>query len=97
MLEISPEEHRSRILGIKSMVGSSGTILGSALIALFNSSMDVRSIFLMSVGIVLLTTIIGSTLPGRERSSRKELGPDTGTGEISPSQYLKDGTRISSS
>ena len=94
ILDISPEEHRTRILGIKSMVGSSGSILGPALVALLNSSMDARSIFLIAVGVVLLTTLIGLTYQGSERYSKKESGPDAGTGKKASSHLLKVGTDI---
>jgi DHA1 family multidrug resistance protein-like MFS transporter len=75
ILDISPSEHRARILGIKSMVGSFGSILGPALVALFNSSMDARSIFLIAVGVVLLTTLIVLIDQARERFSKKEPSP----------------------
>ena len=91
ILDISPEEHRTRILGIKSMVGSSGSILGPALVALLNSSMDARSIFLIAVGVVLLTTLTGLTYQGSERYSKKESGPDAGTGKKVASHFLKEG------
>lgn len=77
ILDISPEEHRARILGIKSMVGSTGSILGPALIALMNASMGARSVFLVSVGAVLLTTLIGLALPGKDQS-KPEPGMDSG-------------------
>lgn len=89
ILDISPMEHRSRILGIKGMVGSSGSTLGPALVALLNSSMDARSIFLIAVGVVLLTTLIGLPLQGSERYSKKESGPDAGTGKMAFSHFLK--------
>ncbi len=57
-LDISPIEHRARVLGIKSMAGSIGNILGPALAALFNSSIDARSVFLISAGIVLLAALV---------------------------------------
>jgi MFS family permease len=70
-IDISPEEHRSLILGIKSMVGSSGNILGPALLALMNSSMDVRTVFQIAAGAVLLTSLLALVDQARERTSRK--------------------------
>ena len=67
ILDISPEEHRARILGIKSMVGSTGSILGPALVALLNASMDARGIFLIAVVVVLLTALIVLIYSARER------------------------------
>ena len=55
ILDITPEEHRGRILGMKSMAGSLGNILGPALVALLSSTMNARVIFLISVIVVLLT------------------------------------------
>lgn len=57
MLDISPQEHRSRTLGLKSMIGSFGSILGPALVALLNATMPARSIFLIAVVAMLLTTL----------------------------------------
>ena len=80
ILDISPEGHRARILGIKGMLGSAGSILGPALLTLLNSSLNARGIFLIAVGIALLTALTGSTclkerspkgdpswMPGQER------------------------------
>lgn len=76
ILDISPKEHSSRILGIKSMVGSAGTILGPALIALLGTSIDARSIFLIAVGMVFLTTLVSLAFPARGRQAREETGSD---------------------
>lgn len=73
ILDISPEEHRARILGIKSMVGSTGNILGPALVALFNSSMNTHNIFLVSVGVVALAILITTADTARERTTKKEI------------------------
>jgi len=91
ILDISPQEHRTRILGIKSMVGSFGSILGPALVALLNSSIDARTIFLIAVGVVLLTTLIGLTYQGSERYSKKESGPGASTGKKASTQFLREG------
>jgi MFS family permease len=58
ILDISPEQHRARILGVRSMFGSLGSILGPALVALLNASLNARSIFLVSVGVVLFTSVV---------------------------------------
>lgn len=65
ILDVSPAEHRSRILGIKSMAGSTGAILGPALVALLNASVEARGIFLIAVGVVGLALVSGLMLPGR--------------------------------
>lgn len=81
ILDISPAEHRSRILGIKSMVGSCGSILGPALVALLNSSVDARGIFLISVGVVLLTALVALAWAARARYALTEPALDAGTGK----------------
>jgi MFS family permease len=58
ILDISPEQHRVQILGIKSMIGSMGSIFGPALVALFNSFMNAHTIFLTSVIVILLIACI---------------------------------------
>jgi DHA1 family multidrug resistance protein-like MFS transporter len=77
ILDISPKEYCSRILGIKSMVGSAGTILGPGLVALLSPSMDARSIFLFAVGAVFLTTLAGLAYPARKRLDIKGSDPAT--------------------
>ena len=71
------------------MIGSSGSILGPALVTLFNSSMDARSIFLIAVGVVLLTTLIVLTYPVRGRHPTEESSPDGRTGKRASSHLLK--------
>jgi MFS transporter, DHA1 family, multidrug resistance protein len=58
ILDISPAEHRASILGIKSMVGSAGSVLGPALVALFSLAMGAHSIFLIAAGVVYLTILV---------------------------------------
>jgi len=57
VLDIGSEEHKARLLGIKSTAGSLGNILGPGLIVLFTSWLDARAIFLISAGVVLLTIL----------------------------------------
>lgn len=75
ILEISPAEHRSRILGIKSMVGSVGSIVGPALAALLNGSVDAHGIFLGAVAIVILSTLTGLAYPAISRHTAETLAP----------------------
>ena len=75
ILDISPKQYCSRILGIKSMVGSAGTILGPGLIALLNPSIDARYIFLAAVGTVFVTTLVGLAYPARKRLDLESTNP----------------------
>jgi DHA1 family multidrug resistance protein-like MFS transporter len=88
ILDISPAEHRSRILGIKSMVGSFGSILGPAFVALMSSSVDARSIFLMAVGVVLLATFTGLAFPTGKQYSEVESSLDISAGKEASSRML---------
>ena len=70
ILDISPTEHRARILGIKYTAGSTGNILGPALVILVTSSLSASSIFLMASGLVLLGIFAGLTIKTETQSSR---------------------------
>jgi MFS transporter, DHA1 family, multidrug resistance protein len=75
ILDISPSEHSSRILGVKSMVGSLGSILGPALITLVNTSLDARTIFLVAGGVVVLSILTALAYPARSKDLRREPAP----------------------
>jgi DHA1 family multidrug resistance protein-like MFS transporter len=77
ILDISPKKYCSRILGIKSMVGSAGTILGPGLVALLSPSMDARYVFLAAVGAVFLTTLAGLAYPAKKRHDVDRVDPAT--------------------
>lgn len=62
ILDISPAEHRARSLGLKQTAGLLGNILGPALVVLVASSLDARSIFLISTGVVALALAAGLSL-----------------------------------
>ncbi len=68
ILDLAPSEHQARILGLKSTVGSAGTILGPALIVLFATSVEAQAIFLVSAGVVCLTAIL--MVVGARRTAR---------------------------
>lgn len=76
ILDISPEEYRARILGIRSMIGSIGNILGPALITLFNTALNAKSVFLISVGIVMVTTLIALADLAKVKSSSRGVGTE---------------------
>jgi len=94
ILDAAPTGHQARLLGIKSTAGSLGNILGPALVALWNSFLDARSIFLISLGVVLLTALIGLTYPAGERPLKEESGPDTCTEEDASTHCLDVGTNL---
>lgn len=59
VLDISPAEHSARNLGIRYMAGSTGNILGPALIVLVTSRLNSSFIFLVGAGVVVLAIITG--------------------------------------
>ena len=95
ILDISPIEHRARILGIKYTAGSVGNILGPALVVLVTSSLSANSIFLIGFVVVVLGIIAGLAYPAGGRHIKEESGPDACTRNKTSSHSLKDGTNIS--
>jgi MFS family permease len=82
ILDIAPAEHRARLMGIKSTAGSLGNILGPALIVVFAASVNARAIFLISVGVVLLTALANLTArpgpqPYRNTTGSNKAGEKT--------------------
>lgn len=57
ILDITPPEHKARIMGIKSTVGSLGNLLGPALVVLFTPFVGPQVVFLISAGLVSMLTL----------------------------------------
>lgn len=57
LLDITPAEHKARVMGIKSMAGSIGNMLGPALVILFTSYVSPQSIFLTAAVLVVFLTL----------------------------------------
>ena len=57
-LDITPEEHRSRAIGIKTAVGSLGSLLAPALVTVFASYLQPQSAFIVSAVFILLTAVV---------------------------------------
>jgi len=57
ILDITPPEHKARIMGIKSTVGSFGNMLGPALVVLFTPFTGPQTVFLISAGLVFILTV----------------------------------------
>ena len=75
ILDISPRQTCSRILGIKSMVGSAGMIFGPGLVALLSPTIDARLVFLAAVGVVGLTFLVGLAYPDRKQNGFADASP----------------------
>jgi len=88
ILDISPQEHRARILGIKYATGSLGNVLGPALVVLVTSSINANGIFLIAVGVVLLAIVAGLTIKTETQPSKKEPDPDVVCMKTSSSQSI---------
>ena len=72
-LDITPEEHRSRAMGIKTAVGSLGSLLAPALLTVFVGGLSPRGVFLISAALILLTALVvfaALRLPGRSEGAR---------------------------
>jgi DHA1 family multidrug resistance protein-like MFS transporter len=72
ILDISPLEHRARILGIRYTAGSIGNILGPALVVLVTFYLNPSRIFMVAVGIVLLATVAGLSIKKETQPSKNE-------------------------
>jgi MFS family permease len=75
ILDITPSEHKARIMGIKSTVGSLGNLLGPALVVVFTPFVDPQIVFLISAGLVLMlafTSGLALRTPQRPETTRYE-------------------------
>jgi DHA1 family multidrug resistance protein-like MFS transporter len=94
ILDISPEEHRARILGIKYATGSIGNVLGPALVVLLTSAVSTAGIFLIALGTVVLAILAASTIKTGLRPSMATSGRRIASIKAAPSQP-GDGGKIS--
>ncbi len=72
-LDITPEEHRSRAMGIKTAIGSLGSLLAPALVATTTGYVSPQAAFLVSAALILFTAVIVLIvlrLPGRTETVR---------------------------
>lgn len=72
-LDITPEEHRSRAMGIKGAVSSLGSLLALALVVVIVRTVPPQSAFLISAALILATALLVSIalrLPGRREVAR---------------------------
>ncbi len=72
-LDITPEEHRSRAMGIKGAVGSLGSLLAPALVVIIVGYVPPQSVFLISAALILATALlvfIALRLPERTEAAR---------------------------
>ena len=56
-LDITPEEHRSRAIGIKAAVGSAGSLLAPALLTVASPYLAARGVFLVAGSLIALTAL----------------------------------------
>jgi MFS family permease len=72
-LDITPEEHRSRAMGIKGAIGSLGSLAAPALVMVIIRYVPPQSVFLISAVLILSTALlvfIALRLPGRTETAR---------------------------
>jgi DHA1 family tetracycline resistance protein-like MFS transporter len=70
ILDITPPEHKARIMGIKSTVGSLGNMLGPALVVLFTPFVSAQGVFLIATVLVLLMTVASGLALNSEGEKR---------------------------
>ncbi|WP_420645387.1 MFS transporter [Candidatus Leptofilum sp.] len=72
-LDITPEEHRSRAMGIKAAIGSLGSLLAPALVIIIIRYVPPQTVFSISAALILFTALmvfIALRLPGRTEAAR---------------------------
>lgn len=62
VLDITPEEHRAAMLGVKGTAGSLGTLLGPALLVLFTTYTRPQTVFFIAAVMVWMLTIASALL-----------------------------------
>jgi MFS family permease len=69
LLDISPPEHKARVMGIKSTVASLGNVLGPALVVVLVPFIHSQGIFLSAALLVLVVTgiALAGLAPGRSK------------------------------
>jgi MFS family permease len=72
-LDITPEEHRSRAIGIKTAIGSVGSLLAPALLTVVIRHLAPRGVFFVAGALIMLTALLVLTalrLPARAEAAR---------------------------
>ena len=72
-LDITPEEHRSRTLGIKGAIGSLGSLAAPAMALVVSRFASPQSVFIISAALILTTALFIFTflrLPGKREAAR---------------------------
>lgn len=57
-LDITPEKHRSRAMGIKGAIGSLGSLLAPALVLIIVRFVPAQSVFFISAALILFTALL---------------------------------------
>jgi MFS family permease len=84
-LDITPEEHRARVMGIKSAVGSFGSLTAPALVMLAIRFVPPQSVFAISTALILFTALV--VLVALRLPSRAEVARDL-TWEVAQERVL---------
>ncbi|MGE5072001.1 MAG: MFS transporter [Anaerolineae bacterium] len=85
VLDLAPAEHRARLLGLKSTVGSVGSIAGPALVVMVGPLLQAQGIFLAASAIVFVIAMVA--IGSRQQSAGSpqpvihSSGPATGDRE----------------
>jgi len=96
-LDITPEEHRSRAMGIKTAVGSLGSLLAPALVTITIRYVPPQGMFIISAALILLTALMVSIalrLPARTEAAR-DLAWEASQGRVMAAQTALRNVTIS--
>ena len=81
-LEITPDENRAQVMGIKTAVGNLGSLTAPALVIVVLRVVPPQSVFAISAGLLLFTALlvlVGLRLPSKTEAARYsswEVSPD---------------------
>ena len=98
-LDITPDEHRARAMGIKNAIGALGSLSAPALVMLAIRFVPPQNVFLISATLILLTAVmvlVALRLPSRVEVAR-DLGWKVSQERIMAAQSALHGVTLSAS
>jgi MFS family permease len=79
-LDLAPEAHKGRVMGVKSTLASLGSLAGPALVVAIVAHLRPQGLFLISLTLVGLVTLLAGVLlrvPGEAGRARLARRPST--------------------
>ena len=96
-LDITPEEHRSRAMGIKAGIGSLGSLLAPALAIIIIRYVPAHSVFSISAALILFTALmvfVALRMPSRTEVAR-DLAWEASQGRVMAAQSALHSVAVS--